>query len=88
MSKSQRRQSPPHPISEREEAQSTVLGQALGPHRLPTLSAVECARLIDFVESDPELVRVLAALMQRACVEPELWTSLQQVAASRRELED
>ncbi len=57
---------------------------AAGPHRLPTPSAVECARLIDFVESDPEFARILAALMQRACVDPELWTSLQQVAITRR----
>ncbi len=79
MSKSQRRES--HPISDREEAQSTVLGQALGPCRLPTPSVVECARLMDCVGSDLELARVLAALMQRACVDPELWTSRQQLAS-------
>ena len=64
-----------------ESGLSTVLGQALGPARLPTPNAVECIRLIDCVGNDPELAGVLAALMQRACADPELWTSLQQVAA-------
>lgn len=79
MSKSQHRES--HPISEREDAQSTVLGKALGQYRLSTPSTVECARLMDFVESDPQLTRVLAALVQRAVsVDTELQVSLQDTA--------
>ncbi len=76
VSKSQRKKS-----LRGEQDRPSVLSQALGPCRLPTPSAVECARLMDCVGSDPELARVLAVLMQRACVDPELWTSLQQLAS-------